>query len=200
MIRPSNLAALALASVLAIPAAAWQGGGRPQRQQGTPQGMNRPSGGAQRLQGPGPHAGDWLRNNMNLPPAEQEKKLESDDAFRKLPPQQQDRLRNRLQKFNNLPTDQKQRWLTRMEWYEHLNPDQRQRAKDLHMQMQSLDPDRRKAIRKTLNSMRDMSPDQRQKAIESDGVKNSFNDQERQIMKGMADIAPPAGDDDGIAP
>jgi len=47
------------------------------------------------IRGQGPHNGDWLRNTMQLPPQEQQKRLEQDQHFKQLPPQRQEQLRNR---------------------------------------------------------------------------------------------------------
>jgi len=80
----------------------------------------------QRLKGPGPHRGEWLRKNQNLPPAEQEKALQNDPAFKQLPPEKQQQLLNRLRNFNSLPPEQRQRILDRMETFEHLPQGQRQ--------------------------------------------------------------------------
>src|SRR5882724_9144506 len=49
---------------------------------------------------PGPHAGDWLRSNKDLPPDQQERALRNDPQFKKLPPQKQEQLQQRLQRFN----------------------------------------------------------------------------------------------------
>lgn len=181
--------------VLAVPAVAFQRGDRGGNVPGQRSGDR---GG--KMHGPGPHAGDWLRQNMNLSPTEQRNKLQNDDQFKKLPPNQQERLINRLDRFNNLSPEQKQRWLNRMEWLEHLTPMQRERAKDLHLQMQTLEPERRKAIRKSLHQMKDMSTDDRAKAIDSDKMKSSFNDHERDIMRGMSELGMPSGGDDDNTP
>ena len=65
--------------------------------------------------GPGPHNGDWLRKYGQLPPAEQEQKLESDPVFRSLTPDKQQSLLNRLRNFNSLTPSKKKQVLMRME-------------------------------------------------------------------------------------
>ncbi len=194
MKRPSKLATLFIAVAVSLPVAAFQrpGGPPPSRQGQGP--------GGQHMRGPGPHAGDWLRQNMNLSPDEQRKRLESDKDFRNLPQDQQQRLRSRLDRFLNLSPDQKKRFLNRMEWFEHLSPEQKAKANDTHMQMQALDPERRKAVRHAMSGMRGMSQDDQRKEIDSDRVKSSFNDQERSIMKSMVDIGAPQADDDNPPP
>src|SRR5215469_15466249 len=80
------------------------------------------------------HAGDWLRQYKDLPPAEQERALQNDPAFRRLPPGQQQVLKDRLQRFSNLPPQQQLRVLNRMETWEHLTPVQKQQARQLYSQ------------------------------------------------------------------
>src|ERR1039458_2554577 len=63
------------------------------------------------FRGKGPHNGDWLRNTMQLPPQEQQRRLEQDQHFRQLPQQRQEQLRNRLQTFNSMPSQQQPRGL-----------------------------------------------------------------------------------------
>lgn len=183
MTRKNQIGALGLAVALSVPAYAFQ---RPQNKSND---QNQKSSG--RFQGPGPHAGDWLRKNMNTPPAQQKQELEKSDDFKKLNPAQQQQLLNRLNHFNNMSPDQKNRVLTHMQWLEHLPPDQRQKADALHQQFHSLSPDRRTAVRRGLFSMRDMSPQDRQKTIDSQQMKSNYSDQERQIMKGYTDLGFP---------
>src|SRR5512133_1504228 len=89
----------------------------------------RQANGGIRLQGPGPHQGDWLRNHQNLPPEQQEQALRSDPGFQRLPPERQQQLVNQLQRFSRLSPDQRQTMLQRMETWEHLTPEQRQQAR-----------------------------------------------------------------------
>lgn len=175
-----RVAVLALGLTLSLPSMAWQAGKGP-RPQGRPNFGGNSS-------GPGPHAGDWLRKNMHRPPEEQQKALESDDEFKNLDPQQKDRLRQKLQRFNSLTPEQKQRWIQRMDWYEHLSPEQRERARGLQQQLRELPQDRRRAMRQAMREMREMPADEKRKALDSDKMKSSFSEQERQIMKGFTEL------------
>ena len=121
--------------LLATPAFAQGGGGR--RNGGPP-----PGDAGQRK--PGPHFGDWLRKNLNTPPAQQQKALESDPKFQKLSPERQEKLKQRLQEFNALPTDQQQKILERMEKWEHMTPQQHQQARSLFDRMRPMPDERRK--------------------------------------------------------
>jgi Protein of unknown function (DUF3106) len=129
------------------------------------------------------HAGDWLRRYKDMPPAEQERALENDPAFRRLPPERQQQLRQRLERFSNLPPQQQLRVLNRMETWEHLTPEQKQQARQIFGQMRQLPPDRQRMVRTAVRDLAAMPPDQRERVINSDRFKSMFSDQERDMMR-----------------
>jgi hypothetical protein len=139
------------------------------------------------------HAGDWLRRNKDLPPAEQERALQNDPAFRHLPPERQQQLRQRLEHFSNLPPQQQLRMLNRMETWEHLTPQQKQQARQIFGQMRLLPPDRQRMVRTAVRDLAAMPPDQRERVINSDRFKGMFSDQERNLMREASKLpfAPP---------
>ncbi len=140
----------------------------------------------------GRRAGDWLRKMHNLPPAEQERALQSDPAFQRLSPPQQERLRERLRKFNSLPPEQRERILSNWERVEHLTPQQQERLRRLHGRMREMPEARRRMMYRALHHLRDMTPGEREQALASERFRNKFSDEERELLRGMAEIAPPA--------
>jgi hypothetical protein len=135
-----------------------------------------------------PDSGAWLRKYKDMPPAEQEKALANDPYFRHLPPAHQQKLRLQLQKFNNLPPDKKESVVRHMQVFGQLTPAQRQSARELHAKLNNIPPDRRKIMRSELRQLRQMPPDDRQRELNSDTFHSSFNDNEREILKGLADL------------
>jgi uncharacterized protein DUF3106 len=150
-------------------------------------------------QQPRGHAGDWLRRYKDLPPAEQERELESDPAFRRLTPERQQRLRQRLQHFSNLPPQEQLQMLNRMETWEHLTPAQKQEARQIFGQMRQLPPDRQRMVTTAVRDLRAMPPDQRETLIDSERFKRMFSDQERTMMREATrlPLAPPEGAENG---
>jgi hypothetical protein len=134
------------------------------------------------LNGPGPHAGDWLRRMTNLPPQEQQKELESDPNFKRLTPDQQQRLRQRLNWFSSRAPDQQQRILNGMEFREHLTPEQKMQERQLFQRYQGLPVDRRRAVHNGLVSLLALPPEQRQQALSSPEYRARFNDPEREML------------------
>lgn len=141
------------------------------------------------LKGPGPHKGDWLRKYFGLSPSQQEQTLERDPSFQALPPERQKHLLDRLRSFNSLAPEKKQKILNRMEFYEHLPPEKQAEAHTLFEQYQGLPPDQRSQVSQAFHKMRDMSPEQRSQYLDSDEVRNSFNDQQRDLLRGMTDLS-----------
>lgn len=153
--------------------------------------MNSPAPSAvphQIIRGQGPHNGDWLRNTMQLPPQEQQRKLEQDQHFQQLPPQRQEQLRNRLQNFNSMPPQQQQRVLNRMEMIEHLKPEQQRQAQSLFGQFRGMDPQRKDVMRRTLRQMRAMPPNARERMLNSPEMQSRYSPQEIQMLRGFNDI------------
>ena len=132
--------------------------------------------------GQGPHNGDWLRNTMQLPPQERQKRLEQDPHFRQLPPQRQQQLLHRLQAFDAMTPEDQQRVLNRMEMIEHLPPEQQQRAEALFGQFRALDPQRKNMMRRTLRQMRTMPPDARLHFLGSPEVRSLYSQDEVRML------------------
>ena len=147
------------------------------------------------------HAGQWLREHKDLPPAQQKKALENDPQFRNLPPQQKQHLQNQLDHFNTLPPDKQQQMLNRMDTWGHLTPEQKDTARQLHTQMQQLSPERRQSVRNAIQALRAMPPDARQRQIDSEAYKKQFTPEERNILGGASKLPlAPADGNEGDSP
>ena len=137
---------------------------------------------------PGHHAGDWLRKYKDVPPAQQQKALESDPQFRNLPAERQERLKERLQRFSSLPPERQQRILNRMETWEHLTPEQQAKARDVFGRFRQLPDDRQNQVRSAVRDLQAMSPQDRQRTLNSDKFKNQFSSNERDILDEMSQL------------
>jgi len=135
-----------------------------------------------------PKAGEWLRKYKDMPPAEQEKALASDPQFQKLPAERQQKLRERLHEFNNMPPERQQKVLNRMEAFDQLTPQQRQQARDLNGRLKEIAPERRVQMRIALRNLRQMDPGQQERVMNSDQFRSRFNDNEREILRGMLQL------------
>ena len=143
------------------------------------------------VNGPGPHRGDWLRKYGDLPAPQQERQLRQDPNFRNLPPEQQQHLLDTLHSFDNLPPDRKATLLNRMETFEHLTPQQQQQARGLFQRYRSLPEDRRGKVSQAYRELQGLSPEQRSQLLNSEQFRSTFSDEERELLRGMADLTPP---------
>lgn len=186
----------AIGLAISVPCVAHVGPFQPQRHAFAAQRPFRQAQGRPRPRG---HAGDWLRRYKDLPPAEQERELQRDPAFRRLPPGQQQLLRQRLQHFSSLPPQQQLRMLNRMETWEHLTPAQKQQARQIFSQMRQLPPDRQRQVTAAVRDLRSMPPGQRDWVINSPRFRSMFSNQEREMMRGATrlPLAPPEGPETG---
>jgi uncharacterized protein DUF3106 len=132
--------------------------------------------------------GAWLRRYKDLPPDQQEKALENDPEFKNLPPERQAQLRQRLQQFNSLPPERKDKIVHRMEAFHNKPPQQRQQLRDLTSRMRALPVERHRPMRQALHQLSQMPPDQQQKTLDSPQFKSQFSDDERDILRGLAQL------------
>jgi Protein of unknown function (DUF3106) len=144
----------------------------------------------QHLKGPGPHKGDWLRKYGELPPAEQEQKLESDPVFQSLTPERQKSLLDRLRSFNSLSPSKRQQVLNRMETYEHLSPEQQHEANNLYKSYRGLPSDQQSQVSQAYRKMRLMTPEERSDYLSSDECQNGFNEKQRTLLRGLSELYP----------
>ena len=113
--------------------------------------------------GPGPHRGEWLRNNKDLPLQEQEKKLQSDPNFQALPPERQQQFKNRLNASTACLLTSETAFYKRMETWEHLPPAKQQEAMGIFDRMKNMPADRRMMMRSAYRNLETMSPQERQR-------------------------------------
>lgn len=140
------------------------------------------------LLGPGPHKGTWLRQYYTLPANQQEQALEKDPSFRALSTDQQQHLLDRLRKFNSLSPDKQAKILNRMEAFEHLPKDKQLEAQSLFQRYQTLPAEQRTQVSEAYHKLRQMPPDQRSQYMDSDELRNNLNDEQRELLRGMADL------------
>ena len=153
---------------------------------------NASHGGEPRL-GPGgepgkPRPGEWLSRLKDMNLADQQKALNSDPEFQKLPPEQKQKLHERLQEFNNLRPEQKEQLIQRMKQWDKLSPQQQEQARGLQEKLRNVPDDRRKMMQTALRNLRQMDPEERERVLNSDRFKSMFNDNERDIIRGVADL------------
>ncbi len=187
MVKIESIAVLVLAGLLVISGDSRALAQNPRN--GRWGGRNQDHGG-QRMQGPGPHRGEWLRQHQNQPLQEQERALRNDPSFRQLPPERQQQLVNRLREFNSRPPEQRQRMLERMETFERLPQPQRERLRSLYGEMRGLPQERRMAVRQAARQLGGMNPADRERLLHSPQFQRQFSPQEQNLVRGLVQSEP----------
>lgn len=131
-----------------------------------------------------------MERHNNLPPAEQQKALESEPGFKDLPQETQQRMRDSLNRLNNMSPEQRRRALARTEAMEHLTPQQRSQVRGALGQLGSLPMDRRRLVARAFRDLREMPEPQRQAILSSDRFKSQFSDQERGTLSNLLSVEP----------
>ncbi len=75
-----------------------------------------------------------------------------------------------------------------METYEHLPPEKQAEARTLFQQYHSLPPDQKTQLSQAYHKLRNMTPEQRAQYMNSDEFRNSFDDQQRELLRGMSGL------------
>lgn len=149
--------------------------------------------------------GGGLDQLRQMPPGEQEKRLEQDPKFQSLPPKKQQQMLSRLEWFNSLPKDQQNRILTRLQHLGELTPAQRTGLEDIYRQWQGMAPDRRQAFHAAYNNLSRLTPDQQERRMSSPRFQERFSPDEQKMLRQALDLrlppdvvgAPAGGQPDG---
>ena len=136
-----------------------------------------------------PRVGEWLTRSQNLSPTDQQKALNNDPEFKKLAPERQQQLRKQLEDFNKLSPEEKDRVIRNMQAFDRLPPDQQRHLREIQGKLRDVPDDRRKMMQTALRSLRQMEPAEREQVLNSDKFKGMFNDNEREIMRGLAEFS-----------
>ena len=136
------------------------------------------------------HLAQWMERHSSLPPADQQRALESEPGFQDLPPQTQQRMRDRLTQLNSMSPEQRRRILEHTEQMEHLTLPQRQQVRGALEQYRGLPEDRRRLVARAFRDLREMPQPQRQAILNSDRFRSQFSDQERNTSSDLLAVEP----------
>jgi Protein of unknown function (DUF3106) len=136
------------------------------------------------------HLGIWLQRHGNLPPAEQERALQSEPGFNRLSPETQQKLLNRLRQINSMPPNQRQRTVDRIEAMEQLTPQRRQQVRASVQEFHALPEGRQRMVKKAFRDLREYPPEQRAAMMNSGQFQTQFTPEERNILGNILAVEP----------
>ena len=150
----------------------------PPREGGSPEDWDRPL--------PPPQVMERLRR---LPPDERERVLRNNWRFQQLPKERQDQLLDRMRRFQELSPNERERIEERFSVFRNLTPEQQGKARKVYEEHWSkLEPERRRAIVDEFRILRELPEKEREKRLESEEIKNRFNQQELEVLKQLSKL------------
>lgn len=135
---------------------------------------------------PPPRVMERLRR---LPPDERERVLRNNWRFQQLPKKRQDQLLDRMRRFQELSPNERERIEERFSVFRNLTPEQREKTRKVYEEYWSkLEPERRSAIVDEFRSLRELPEKEREKRLESEEIKNRFNQKELEVLKQLSKL------------
>jgi len=134
----------------------------------------------------------WVDRVRDMPPDQQQRFLENNQAFRNLPPQRQQQILQNLDKWNKLSPDEKDAVRKREEFLENLPPEQRDYVTHtLLPKWQAMPQERRQVINRHLAMLRNMSPATQQAALNDPKFTQGLSPDEQSMLRDLNSLRNP---------
>jgi hypothetical protein len=139
----------------------------------------------------------WVDRVRDMPPDQQQRFLENNEAFKSLPFQRQQQILRNLDNWNKLSPEEKQAAREREALLERMTPEQREYVRNtLLPKWQAMPQDRRQVINRHLAMLRNMSPATQQAALNDPRFMQGLNPDEQSMLRDLNSLrnppAPPA--------
>ena len=134
----------------------------------------------------------WVERVRDMPPEQQQRFLENNQAFRSLPPQRQQQIRQNLEKWNQLSPEEKQAAREREAALERMTPEQREYVRNtLLPKWQSMPQERRQVINRHLAILRNMSAATQQAALNDPKLMQGLSPDEQSMLRDLNSLRNP---------
>ena len=134
----------------------------------------------------------WVDRVRDMPPEQQQRFLENNQAFRNLPPQRQQQILQNLDKWNRLSPEEKDAVRKREEFLENLPPEQREYVTHtLLPKWQAMPQERRLVINRHLAILRNMSPATQQAALNDPKFMQGLSPDEQSMLRDLNSLRNP---------
>jgi hypothetical protein len=134
----------------------------------------------------------FIERLLRLPPEERKRVMRENPRLQRLPPAQRRRIENRIQRLSQLPPRQRQQALERLRLFDQLPPQRQAQARTVYGRWQQIPGPRRAELLEEFDGIRDAEPKARQERFDSEGFQKRYSEQERGILKDLADLLPDA--------
>jgi hypothetical protein len=123
----------------------------------------------------------WMQQHRNLPPAEQQRALQSDPSFRALPPQAQQRTLNELRRLQGMNPQE----LNRRRALLRMTPQQQLQFNATMQQYAALPPGRQQLVGRAFAALRRVPPQDRAAAMSTFPPLRQLSPYERQTLENL---------------
>jgi hypothetical protein len=136
----------------------------------------------------------FIERLLRLPPEERARVMRENPRLQSLPPAQRRRIENRIQRLSQLPPRQRQQALERLRLFDQLPPEKQTHARTVYRRWQQIPGPRRAELLEEFDGIRDAEPQARQERFDSEEFQKRYSEQERGVLKDLADLLPDAAE------
>jgi hypothetical protein len=136
----------------------------------------------------------FIERLLRLPPEERARLMRENPRLQSLPPAQRRRIENRIQRLSQLPPRQRQQALERLRLFDQLPPERQTQARTVYRRWQQIPGPRRAELLEEFDGIRDAEPRGRQERFDSEEFQKRYSEQERGVLKDLADLLPDAAE------
>jgi len=136
----------------------------------------------------------FIERLLRLPPEQRSRVMRENPRFQSLPPAQRRRIENRIQRLSQLPPRQRQQALERLRLFDQLPPERQTQARSVYRRWQRIPGPRRAELLEEFDGIRDAERQARQQRFDSEEFQKRYSEQERGVLKDLADLLPDAAE------
>ena len=142
---------------------------------------------------PGPHRGGFppppphvmIDRLSQMTPEQRQKMLD------RLPPDRRERVEEHLKQWEGLSPETREALRRQYSDFQQMSPEKRDAIRSLFKRFSEMPEERRRELHRELGQLRNMPADRRAERLSSDQFKSEYNEQEREMLEGLAALPPP---------
>lgn len=143
----------------------------------------------------GANAEDFIMRLVEQAPERRREMLDNNPRFQSLPRPQRQRILDRLKQIDEMKPEEREQLVERYHLFSRLEPEKRERARELYRQWVKIPGPRRQIMTRAVARLRRLDAAQRRAALQSGAMTDRFNQEERNLIGEIAELAPgPEGD------
>lgn len=115
---------------------------------------------------------------------------ERERILQRLPPERRAVVEQNLKRFEALPPRMREQLQRQYAEFRRMPPQQQAEARDLFRRMNEIPEERRRELRREVVRLRHLKQEQREARMAGEAFRTEFNEDERQLLKGLVELLP----------